>query len=750
MPNPIYDEGYRYATEYYDLDGVKIDFEFNFEGGYISQDYVKAFYKDVDFSETQIDDSLITFIGPNQLRIPDAALQPTTRKLVIRRMTPKNLPLVDFTDGSILNERNLDKNTKQSIHDVAELVDLIADIIHEWRLLYKDITDLVTYVSNVVNSFQTQIDTINNTLTSINNAINAIQNDITNIQNDIDGIQLQISNIFSQIENMINDIEDLNTRIDNLKFTDLKDTPNSYVGEAGKLTVVNETEDGLAFKTIAEVVVDEGLTFGIPEAPVDGKPYVRKDAGWVEDVPVDTFPEAPIDGLQYTRSNGAWERTKFRNIEEYFLSDIDGTGPAYFPDNSKIQWFGGTLYPTKKPNAFDICEIGAWISPPNEYGESSLHMIIEVGYLEVSGVDTLCPTNGSIHSSNSSIYSKEIYSIAYSDLSNDTFYASIKKSDGTYVLDKTVPDKTNNYLLYKIETGASNSISKVTDLRQLNISSGGGSGSTSFLGLSDTPSDYTGQALKIINVNSSENQVEFNYFKDIVFDSNDNLDLSKNGYIGLNSYKCVSIGYGSKVLSGVDGAVSIGANAISYYDGQAVISLQSFGEYSSDTTHHNKSYLSFGLNTLDDTLTKMYIGRKTSGENKFRIGYASGISGSRRSVSMITGKVFSHNITGDSSNKANEKIQKCNVWTFKAIVKSGFSDVYDSVASKISAEIVSQNWTRELDEETSLDNPILVLENDPIDEKSYFSLNVKGLTSNLIEWTADVEFSTFGSTEGEI
>ena len=209
MPNPIYDEGYRYATQRYDLDGSTIDFEFNFDGGYISEDYVKAFYKNLDLSEEEIDRSLITFVGPNQLRIPDAALQPITRKLVIRRDTPKNLPLVDFTDGSILNERNLDKNTRQSIHDVAELVDFIADILAEWRTLYQDILDLLTTIDTLV-------ETITNLLADWN-------------------------------------------------FTSLEDTPDSYTSQSGKVVVVKEAEDGLEFKSLQEVIDDDGIDIDFPE-----------------------------------------------------------------------------------------------------------------------------------------------------------------------------------------------------------------------------------------------------------------------------------------------------------------------------------------------------------------------------------------------------------------------------------------------------------------------------------------------------
>jgi hypothetical protein len=54
-------------------------------------------------------------------------------------------------------------------------------------------------------------------------------------------------------------------------FTDLEDSPNSYINEAGKVLVVNQTEDGLEF------AIQSG---GIEEAPNDGQQYVRQSGGW--------------------------------------------------------------------------------------------------------------------------------------------------------------------------------------------------------------------------------------------------------------------------------------------------------------------------------------------------------------------------------------------------------------------------------------------------------------------------------------
>ena len=43
-----------------------------------------------------------------------------------------------------------------------------------------------------------------------------------------------------------------------------------------------------------------------PEAPIDGTPYERQDAGWVPAGAATPFPEAPIDGMPYERQDAGW------------------------------------------------------------------------------------------------------------------------------------------------------------------------------------------------------------------------------------------------------------------------------------------------------------------------------------------------------------------------------------------------------------------------------------------------------------
>jgi len=83
------------------------------------------------------------------------------------------------------------------------------------------------------------------------------------------------------------------------QFIQLLDTPANYTGEAGKYLVVNGTEDGVAF-------TDSGGGGGIPDAPIDGSQYARKDGAWdsvthaklTDRSVADAHPLSAITGLQ--------------------------------------------------------------------------------------------------------------------------------------------------------------------------------------------------------------------------------------------------------------------------------------------------------------------------------------------------------------------------------------------------------------------------------------------------------------------
>ncbi len=68
-------------------------------------------------------------------------------------------------------------------------------------------------------------------------------------------------------------------------------------------------QDGyvVSFDYVSDKFVVRPDNSGLPEAPIDGLSYVRKDEAWEAD-PIQT--DAPNDGLRYIWRNEAWEEDK--------------------------------------------------------------------------------------------------------------------------------------------------------------------------------------------------------------------------------------------------------------------------------------------------------------------------------------------------------------------------------------------------------------------------------------------------------
>ncbi|MEG2886387.1 MAG: phage tail fiber protein [Aurantimicrobium sp.] len=94
-------------------------YEINFDGGYIDRSHVKAFVRD---NTTGVSHTVtLRFETASMIRVSEVV--PATSTLCVYRDTPKNQPLALFVDGAILNAANLDRNAKQSVFAVAELLD---------------------------------------------------------------------------------------------------------------------------------------------------------------------------------------------------------------------------------------------------------------------------------------------------------------------------------------------------------------------------------------------------------------------------------------------------------------------------------------------------------------------------------------------------------------------------------------------------------------------------------------------------
>lgn len=119
MPTPVRQ---LLSRTIYDTDGSTTDWEFAFSGGYLSTSHVKASVTDNGVT-TDIPVNPAMLSGLFTLRIVPALA--TGQLLTIYRDTPKDLPLVDFTDEAGFTEIALDTNAKQAVFVAAEATDAV-------------------------------------------------------------------------------------------------------------------------------------------------------------------------------------------------------------------------------------------------------------------------------------------------------------------------------------------------------------------------------------------------------------------------------------------------------------------------------------------------------------------------------------------------------------------------------------------------------------------------------------------------
>lgn len=110
-----------YATNIWDNPGTETEFEFNFQGGYLSPSHVKVVKENKATRQKEAVPFQLLNPYTVQLAAPVSGFN-----LWIYRDTPVNLPLADFTDGAFITERNLDLATQQAVFAVAELYDRVA------------------------------------------------------------------------------------------------------------------------------------------------------------------------------------------------------------------------------------------------------------------------------------------------------------------------------------------------------------------------------------------------------------------------------------------------------------------------------------------------------------------------------------------------------------------------------------------------------------------------------------------------
>lgn len=102
-------------------DGVTTQHEFNFDGGYISREHVKARITAADGAITEI--TVVDAMFVNDFTLDLGVAAPVGGVTRIYRETPRDLPLVDFSGGARITAANLDTMTRQAILAVAEAFD---------------------------------------------------------------------------------------------------------------------------------------------------------------------------------------------------------------------------------------------------------------------------------------------------------------------------------------------------------------------------------------------------------------------------------------------------------------------------------------------------------------------------------------------------------------------------------------------------------------------------------------------------
>lgn len=190
MADPFDTPGYRYSVNRFPGDGATTTWNLSFAGmdgqyaGYISKTHVKAYtILDSTGAETPLPLPSTAFIGPTTLKIEPAIPVGTT--LVVYRDTPKNAPLLDYVDGALMIEKNLDTSNQQAIYAVAEMVDRFADALEDMEEFTLTLLDRMGQVEDVSNEAHDTADlalsTSNTALTQATAAVQTSQDALAGV-----------------------------------------------------------------------------------------------------------------------------------------------------------------------------------------------------------------------------------------------------------------------------------------------------------------------------------------------------------------------------------------------------------------------------------------------------------------------------------------------------------------------------------------------------------------------------------------
>lgn len=114
------------------------------------------------------------------------------------------------------------------------------------------------------------------------------------------GKQATVSFNTAEIEYLLNGAASANAVLE-LELEDV--AGNKWTLLQTQVTIRNDMIDSASFTPLVF-----GSGDGIPEAPINGSLYARKNGNWEAFLPEDNIgiPEAPVDGTPYLRKDGAW------------------------------------------------------------------------------------------------------------------------------------------------------------------------------------------------------------------------------------------------------------------------------------------------------------------------------------------------------------------------------------------------------------------------------------------------------------
>jgi hypothetical protein len=151
-------------------DGATTLYTFNFAGGYIAKSDVRGYiYNPATGTASALTITAGMWQTDSQIKL--ASPVPTGQYIVLYRDTQKSTPLVDFTNGAVLNEQNLDKMAQQGIFVAAEMADRF-DLLNDGSVLaIQQAATAITTANAASAKSDTAISTANGAVTTAGGAV---------------------------------------------------------------------------------------------------------------------------------------------------------------------------------------------------------------------------------------------------------------------------------------------------------------------------------------------------------------------------------------------------------------------------------------------------------------------------------------------------------------------------------------------------------------------------------------------------